>query len=214
MEEVNEELKVKPHRNRHGSNTRSNKLAIRRARYRLGTKLNRTPTREEIIAELENPTFRGYTPINDPGRISRKERREKLKNAWREENPITERKMTDEKGKYRVNRLEMFIAEFFDYNLLNIAGETSYAENLKFTSNEHYLEKFTDDEFYALTLIKNDLPRLIDELFKLIDKHQRERINLKRRGTRDRSGEYKKYKKRKPKKPDPKPDLSDRRDII
>ena len=112
----------------------------------------------------------------------------------------------------RVNTLEMFISEFFDYSLIDVAGKTTRSENTKFTSNQHYIEQFTDEDFHALTLIKNDLPKLVTELLKLLYKYQNkynraQRAERNKRYRRKNTGKKRPYKKRKPQ-------ISDRRDIL
>ena len=199
LEEISQELKLKPHRIKHGSNTDSNKKRWRRVYNRLLYRLGRTPTREEVLAELETPTFRGYSSFNDPGRESRQKRKKELKEKY--PNPSINLRIPESGGDFRFNTIEQFIAEFFDYNLMNIAGKTNRSVNNRFIHNQKYLERLTDNELTALFNIKDDLPKLVNKLLALLDKHK---------GIKPKSIKPKSKKKKVPKKDD----LSDRRDIL
>ena len=224
-EELNQELKVKPHRDKRRpvpfDATEYNR-AYGRLRYRLG----RNPTQDEIVAEIENPTHTstfgaGYRPSDDTGRINREEEREKLK----EKHPVPEKSIAHSKGDFVTNTLEVFIADVFDLNLLDVAGKTTKSDNQRFFAYERYLDKFTENEFMILSKIKNDIPKLMETLLELMEsfhpKNKRKKNEYARR--------YKANKKRvaqglppkprkntkKPKpKPKPKPRLSERRDIL
>ena len=217
-EELNEELKLKPHRRKPGTTVHSKDPgAYNRAYGRLKHRLGRNPTQDELVAEISNPTYSGYHHTNDTTRTSRKEHKEKLK----EEYPIPERRMADLKGDLIVNTLEVFMSEFFDIDLLEIAGKTTDNDNRRFIHLQKYLDNFTDNEFKILSNMENDIPAMAETLLELLDsfnpnKNKNEYTRRRKKGLPHIPGllsSKKKKKKRgpKPKKPDP---LSERRDIV
>ena len=137
-EEINQELKLKPHRDKRRP-VPFDASEYNRAYGRLRYKLGRNPTQDEIVAEIENPTFRRYSAVNDPGRESRQKRKEELKEKY--PNPSINLRIPEWGGDFRFNTIEQFIAEFFDYNLMNIAGKTNRSVNNRFIHNQKYLER-------------------------------------------------------------------------
>lgn len=222
-EEVNQELKLKPHRDKRRP------LPIDRYKYnriynRLKYKLGRNPTRDEILAEIENPTSTSratYRSSEDTGRINREEERKKLK----EKHPIPEKSISQSKDDFVANTLEVFMADVFDLNLLDVAGKTTKSDNQRFFAYERYLDKFTENEFMILSKVKNDIPKLTETLLELMEsfhpKARRKKNEYIRRYKTNKKREAqglppkprKNVKKPKPK-PKPKSSLSERRDIL
>ena len=219
-EELNEELKLKPHRREYGTSM-FDQTAYNRAYGRLRYRLGRNPTQDEIAVEMKNPIYSGYHRTKDPGRIKREKQKEKLK----EKHPVPEKSIAHSKGDFVTNTLEVFIAEVFDLNLLDVAGKTTKGDNQRFFAKQKYLDNFTEYEFMILSKFKNDIPKLTAKLLELMESfHPRNK-----RKKNESSRRYKENKKRveqglppkprknakKPKpKPKPKPRLSERRDIL
>ena len=162
-EEINVELKIKPHRNPYSTMTeKERRKEFRAHRMRLRYRLGRNPTKQEIHNEMANPRYI-RPPHNDPTREKRKKIREQL----RERHPGVKR-LAD----VRFTEIEQFIVEFFDYNLYDITGTIDEKQNLLFIANQKHLDKLTDEEFFYLTTIKDDLPKLVEELIRLLLQHK------------------------------------------